>query len=126
MVSWRRQVERRFTEVSRPRVPLPGGGSTRERWAILAELHGPEPVAGERWAVWAAAPPCLEAARGRVRGVKPYCSEARVCTRALVTVGESHDEAHSRRVAGLTGGFRRPHGERDLAAPGTPVTGEAR
>jgi hypothetical protein len=112
MVSWRRHVERRFTEVSRLRVPLPGGGSTRERWAILArlaeedlslarlseghfdalailaELHGPEPVAGERWAVWAAAPPSLEAVGGRVRGVKPYCSGARVCTRALVTAGD--------------------------------------
>src|SRR4051812_46583921 len=111
MVSWRRHVERRFTEVSRLRVPLPGGGSTRERWAILArlaeedlslarlseghfdalailaELHGPESVAGERWAVWAAAPPSLEAVGGRVRGVKPYCSGARVCTRALVTAG---------------------------------------
>src|SRR4051812_38586085 len=88
MVSWRRHVERRFTEVSRLRVPLPGGGSTRERWAILAELHGPEPVAGERWAVWAAAPPSLGAAGGRVRGVRPYCSGARVCTRALVAAGE--------------------------------------
>lgn len=112
MSSWRQHVERRFTEVSELQVPLPGGGSTRERWAvfarlaeedlslarlseghfdalaILAELHGPEPAAGERWAVWAAKPPSLEVAGGRIRGVKPYCSGARVCTRALVTAGD--------------------------------------
>jgi hypothetical protein len=112
MCSWRQQVERRFAEVSGLSVPLPGGGSTRERWAvfarlagedlslarlseghfdalaILAELHGPEPAAGELWAVWAAKPAGLEVAGDRIRGVKPYCSGARVCTRALVTAGD--------------------------------------
>jgi hypothetical protein len=112
MCSWRQQVERRFTEVSGLHVPLPGGGATRERWAvfarlagedlslarlseghfdalaILAELHGPEPAAGERWAVWAAKPAGLEVVGDRVRGVKPYCSGARVCSRPLVTAGD--------------------------------------
>lgn len=112
MSSWGRHVERRFAEVARQRLPLPGGGETRERWAafarlaeedlslarlseghfdalaILAELHGPEPRPGERWAVWAARPAGLTVDAGRVRGVKPYCSGARVCTRALVTAGD--------------------------------------
>ncbi|GAA4602766.1 acyl-CoA dehydrogenase [Actinoallomurus liliacearum] len=105
-------MERRFTEVTASRLPLPGGGATRARWAalarlaeedlslarlseghfdalaILAELNGPEPGPGERWGVWAAKPAGLEVRDGRVRGVKPYCSGARVCTRALVTVGD--------------------------------------
>lgn len=62
-------------------VPLPGRGSTEQRWrvlaelaaddldlarlaeahldalAILAELHGPLPLPKQRWAVWAAEPP---------------------------------------------------------------------
>ncbi|MFL6055482.1 MAG: acyl-CoA dehydrogenase [Actinoallomurus sp.] len=112
MSSWGAHVERRFTEVAGLRPPLPGGGATRERWAllarlaeedlslarlseghfdalaILAELGGPEPGPGERWGVWAAKPPSLEVRDGRVRGVKPYCSGARVCTRALVTAGD--------------------------------------
>ena len=111
-MDFRTGVERRFTEVTGLRLPLPGGGATRERWAafarfadedlslarlseghfdalaILAELGGPEAAAGERWAVWAAKPPSLEVVDGRVRGVKPYCSGARVCTRALVTAGD--------------------------------------
>ncbi len=112
MCSWRQQVEHRFAEVSALCVPLPGGGATRERWtifarfaeedlslarlaeghfdalAILAELAGPEPAAGERWGVWAAKPASLEVTGGRISGVRPYCSGARVCTRALVTAGD--------------------------------------
>src|SRR3569833_312504 len=131
MSSWRERVERRFTEASGLRGPLPGSGATRERWAvfarlaeedlslarlseghfdalaILAELHGPEPAAGERWAVWAAKPPSLTVEDGRVRGVKPYCSGARVCTRALATAGDR---------PGALDGFTRTGGEQ-------PVTG---
>ncbi|GAA4520166.1 acyl-CoA dehydrogenase family protein [Actinoallomurus oryzae] len=112
MNPWQRHVERRFREVAGLRVPLPGGGATRERWAlfarvaeedlslarlseghfdavaILAELNGPEPAPGDLWGVWAAKPPSLEASGGRVSGVRPYCSGARVCTRALVTAGD--------------------------------------
>ncbi|GLY85795.1 acyl-CoA dehydrogenase [Actinoallomurus iriomotensis] len=112
MTPWQRHVEQRFTDVAGLRVPLPGSGETRERWAlfallaeedlslarlseghfdalaILAELNGPRPAPGDLWAVWAATPPSLEADGGRVSGVKPYCSGARVCTRALVTAGD--------------------------------------
>ena len=96
-------------------VPLPGSGSTRERWAafadlaeedlslarlgeghadavaILAELDGPPPRPGSRWGVWAASPPGppVTAARQRgawvLHGTKQYCSGARACTHALVT-----------------------------------------
>jgi hypothetical protein len=112
MCAWRNHVERRFAEVGKQRIPLPGGGATWERWAvfarlaeedlslarlceghfdalaILAELEGPEPAPGDLWAVWAAKPPSLEFEGGRLRGVRPYCSGARVCTRALVTAGD--------------------------------------
>ncbi|GLY77663.1 acyl-CoA dehydrogenase [Actinoallomurus iriomotensis] len=112
MTPWQRHVEQRFTDVAGLRVPLPGSGETRERWAlfallaeedlslarlseghfdalaILAELNGPRPAPGDLWGVWAAKPPSLEADGGRVSGVKPYCSGARVCTRALVTAGD--------------------------------------
>ncbi|MGI5232014.1 acyl-CoA dehydrogenase [Actinoallomurus sp. CA-142502] len=112
MTPWQRHVEQRFTDVAGLRVPLPGSGATRERWAlfallaeedlslarlseghfdalaILAELNGPRPAPGDLWGVWAAKPPSLEADGGRVSGVKPYCSGARVCTRALVTAGD--------------------------------------
>jgi alkylation response protein AidB-like acyl-CoA dehydrogenase len=69
--------------------------------AILAELdflgvHGvPVPELGSRWGVWAAEPPgtTLKAVKGTdgswlLSGTKPYCSGARVCTDALVTVRE--------------------------------------
>lgn len=95
--------------------PLPGSGRTAERLsalraaaeddlcvarlveghvdalAILAELGGPRPRAGQRWAVWAAQPPgtTLEAVRSgdgwALTGRKPYCSGAHACTHALVT-----------------------------------------
>jgi alkylation response protein AidB-like acyl-CoA dehydrogenase len=96
-------------------IPLPGSGHTRERWAafadlamedlslarlgeghadaaaILAELHGPPPVPGSRWGVWAANPPGPNVTARRrgggwvLHGTKQYCSGARVCTHALVT-----------------------------------------
>ena len=67
--------------------------------AILAELDSlgvrpkPAPQPGSRWGVWAAEPPgtTLEASRAAdgtwlLKGTKAYCSGARVCTDALVTV----------------------------------------
>ncbi|MEW2437297.1 acyl-CoA dehydrogenase [Streptomyces caniferus] len=59
--------------------------------AILAELGGPAPGAGERWGVWAAEPPgegvtaTLTEAGWRLNGLKQYCSGAHSCTHALVT-----------------------------------------
>ena len=102
-------------ESGRLDVPLPGSGSTWERFtafadlaeedlslarlgeghadavAILAELGGPEPRPGSRWGVWAANPPGPNVTASRrngawvLRGTKQYCSGARVCTHALVT-----------------------------------------
>ena len=96
-------------------LPLPGGGRTRERWAVLAavaeedlsvgrlaEGHadalailteiGADPApSGSRWGVWAAQPPgpgltASRAAGGwRLDGTKQYCSGARSLTHALVT-----------------------------------------
>ena len=96
-------------------LPLPGAGTTRERWAtfadlagedlslarlceghadavaILAELGGPSPEPGSRWGVWAANPPDPNVTATRrgdgwlLRGIKQYCSGARACTDALVT-----------------------------------------
>jgi hypothetical protein len=96
-------------------LPLPGAGSTAERWrvlaalsgqdlslgrlaeghtdalAIIAELGGAEPSADSVWGVWAAQPPGPRLTaqhcgqRWRLDGVKQYCSGARVCTDALVT-----------------------------------------
>jgi alkylation response protein AidB-like acyl-CoA dehydrogenase len=115
--AWRRTAEAfaAAIEAGRLDLPAPGAGKTRERWAalaelaeedlslarlgeghadavaILAELSGPRPRAGSRWAVWAAnlPGPHLEATRGeagwRLRGTKQYCSGARTCTHALVT-----------------------------------------
>jgi hypothetical protein len=112
MGSWREHVERRFAEVAAQRPPLPGSGGTWERWAllarlgeedlslarlseghfdaiaILAELGGPAAREGERWAVWAAKPPSLRLSGDRIHGDRPYCSGARICTDALVTVGD--------------------------------------
>ncbi|NEB81961.1 acyl-CoA dehydrogenase [Streptomyces sp. SID14478] len=95
-------------------VPLPGS-STAQRFAVLAslgrrdlslarlaeghldaaailhEVAGLQPGAGERWGVWAARPPQPVVRAGRsvagwsLTGVKPYCSGARTCTHALVS-----------------------------------------
>ncbi len=102
-------------ESGRLDLPLPGGGRTRERWAVLAGLAGEDlslarlseghadalairaelgagpPPAGTRWGVWAAQPPGpgLSARRTtdgwRLDGTKQYCSGARSCTDAVVT-----------------------------------------
>lgn len=102
-------------ESGRLDLPLPGGGRTRERWAVLAGLAGEDlslarlseghadalailaelgaepPPAGSRWGVWAAQPPGagLSARRSadgwRLDGTKQYCSGARSCTDAVVT-----------------------------------------
>ncbi|MBX7454576.1 acyl-CoA dehydrogenase [Mycolicibacterium sp. 3033] len=96
-------------------LPLPGRGETRARWlrlaamaeqdvtagrlaeahadavAILAELGGPRPAAGQWWGVWAAEPPdavVVATADGdafRLDGVKAWCSGAGLCSHALVT-----------------------------------------
>ncbi|MGW3009183.1 acyl-CoA dehydrogenase [Streptomyces sp. NPDC001219] len=96
-------------------LPLPGSGRTAERFgalralgrqdlsvarlaeghvdaaAILDELDGCAANPGERWGVWAAHPPGPElhadndGTGWRLRGVKQYCSGARICTHALVT-----------------------------------------
>ncbi len=96
-------------------LPLPGGGRTRERWAVLAELAGADlclarlaeghadalailaelgagpPPAGSRWGVWGGQPPGpgLTASKSGgdwlLDGTKQYCSGARSCTDALVT-----------------------------------------
>lgn len=97
-------------------LPLPGHGRTRDRLdalaavgradlsvarlaeahtdalAILAELGGPIPAPGQRWAVWAAEPPNPVVTATRhgadwvLDGVKPWCSGAHWCTHALLTV----------------------------------------
>jgi len=100
-------------------LPLPGGGRTRDRWAVLADLAGEDlslarlaeghadalailaelgvagPPAGSRWGVWAAQPPGpgLMASRTsggwRLDGTKQYCSGAHSLTDALVTAAAS-------------------------------------
>jgi alkylation response protein AidB-like acyl-CoA dehydrogenase len=96
-------------------LPLPGSGRTARRWqrlsqlaqvdvvagrlaeahtdavAILAELGGRAPGAGELWGVWAAeAADAAVTARGAgdalvLDGTKAWCSGAGLCTHALVT-----------------------------------------
>jgi hypothetical protein len=112
--AWRRTAQAFVTAVESGRLdlPLPGSGSTRERWAafadlaeedlslarlgeghadavaILAELDGPRPAPGSRWGVWAANPPGPNVTASRqgatwvLRGTKQYCSSARVHARA--------------------------------------------
>jgi alkylation response protein AidB-like acyl-CoA dehydrogenase len=92
--------------------PLPGDGRTADRltilaaWgradpvfarlaeghadaaAILAELDGPAP-GDDLWGVWAAVPDSVTAERRGegwiLSGVRPWCTGAGVCQRALVT-----------------------------------------
>lgn len=97
-----------------PAPPLPGAGSTVERWlyfaelgawdlcvfkvveahydacAILAELGYAAPLPGELWGVWAAEPPdtvltYCGGASGAVDGLKAWCSGARLVSHALIT-----------------------------------------
>jgi alkylation response protein AidB-like acyl-CoA dehydrogenase len=128
--AWQRTAQAFVSAVESGRldVPLPGSGSTRERWAaftdlaeedlslarlgeghadavaILAELDGPPPRRGSRWGVWAANPPgpnvtaSRQGSRWLLRGTKQYCSGARVCTHALVTAAVG-DEARLFAVA---------------------------
>ena len=102
-------------ESGRLDLPRPGGGATRQRWTVLADLAGEDlslarlaeghadalailaeldaaaPPAGSRWGVWAAQPPGpgltarWAGAGWRLEGTKQYCSGARSCTDALVT-----------------------------------------
>jgi alkylation response protein AidB-like acyl-CoA dehydrogenase len=106
---------RRWLRAGELQLPLPGSGRTRQRWrrlseltevdvvagrlaeahadasAIVAELGGPAPSAGELWGVWAAElPEATVAARGAgdawvLDGTKAWCSGAGLCTHALVT-----------------------------------------
>ncbi|NDZ78242.1 acyl-CoA dehydrogenase [Streptomyces sp. SID10853] len=110
------------------RLPLPGGGRTVDRFrtltelgrddltlarlaeghvdaiAILDEIEGSRPDDGECWGVWAAQPPgpgltATPSGSGwRLDGVKPYCSGAHTCTRALVTA----DSPEGRRLFAVT------------------------
>jgi alkylation response protein AidB-like acyl-CoA dehydrogenase len=112
------EVRREFTKLVESNaldVSMPGGGDTRQRWAvlreiaagdlcvarlaeahldalaILAELRGPRALPDSRWGVWAAHPPSpiLEARHvgeeWLLSGMKPFCSGAKICTHALVS-----------------------------------------
>jgi alkylation response protein AidB-like acyl-CoA dehydrogenase len=105
-----------WLESGRIELPLPASGHTAERWkrlarlaeddivaariaeahvdavAILHELGGKPPDAGQLWGVWAAESPdavvtATDCAGGAVilNGTKVWCSGAGFCTHALVT-----------------------------------------
>ncbi|MDX1890359.1 acyl-CoA dehydrogenase family protein [Mycolicibacterium sp. 050158] len=107
---------RRWLAAGELDLPAPGSGRTASRWwklaaltendvvagrlaeahadalAILAELGGPTPAAGQLWGVWAAeAPQSIVTVRERddgqavLDGTKAWCSGADICTHALVT-----------------------------------------
>jgi alkylation response protein AidB-like acyl-CoA dehydrogenase len=107
---------RRWLEAGELHLPLPGSGRTASRWcklaalaendvvagrlaeahtdalAILSELDGPTPSAGQLWGVWAAEVPQFivtvrEAGDGSavLDGTKAWCSGASICTHALIT-----------------------------------------
>lgn len=125
---------RRWLADGRLDLPLPGRGQTARRWqqlaalaerdvtagrlaeahvdavAILADLDGTPPAAGQLWGVWAAeAPDAVVTARDDgaatvLDGVKAWCSGATTCTHALLTA-------------------RRPDGERGLYAVDLAATG---
>lgn len=107
---------RRWLEAGELDLPAPGSGRTASRWwklaaltehdvvagrlaeahadavAILCELDGPAPRAGQLWGVWAAEAPqtvvtVREEADGRavLDGTKAWCSGAGICTHALIT-----------------------------------------
>jgi hypothetical protein len=105
----------KLVECSALNLPMPGAGNTWQRWAVLREiaaadlcvarlceahldalailheLRRPTPPPGSRWGVWAAHPPLptLDARQvgdeWLLRGIKPFCSGATVCTHALVS-----------------------------------------
>ena len=93
--------------------PLPGGGRTTERWALLTqlafqdlvlarlveahadavaitrELDGTPVRAGQRWAVWAAGPAdsvtaAVDGGVWQISGTKAWCSGATLVTHALL------------------------------------------
>ncbi len=107
---------RRWLEAGELQLPAPGSGRTTSRWwklaamaendvvagrlaeahtdalAILSELDGPTPAAGQLWGVWAAeAPQSVVTVRedddGRavLDGTKAWCSGAGICAHALIT-----------------------------------------
>ncbi len=107
---------RRWLEAGELQLPAPGSGRTGARWwklaamaendvvagrlaeahtdalAILSELGGPPPAAGQLWGVWAAEAPqtvvtVREGDDGRavLDGTKSWCSGAGICTHALIT-----------------------------------------
>jgi alkylation response protein AidB-like acyl-CoA dehydrogenase len=127
---------RRWLAAGELDLPLPGHGRTLDRWtalagltevdvtagrlaeahtdaaAILAELSGAPPTAGQLWGVWAAEPPdavvtAHHADRVVLDGTKAWCSGASLCTHALVT---------ARRVDGSRGLYAV-----DLAGPGVSI-----
>ena len=115
-------VVRRWLAAGTLNLPLPGHGQTAQRWqqlaalteadvvagrlaeahvdavAILAELDGLAPKAGQWWGVWAAEAPDavlkVDDASGRILldGTKVWCSGAGLCTHALVTARLSTGE----------------------------------
>jgi alkylation response protein AidB-like acyl-CoA dehydrogenase len=126
-----------WLQTGRLQLPLPGSGETAQRWrrlaqlteidvvagrlaeahadaaAILTELGGPLPLAGELWGVWAAeAPDAVVTARAAgdgvvLDGVKAWCSGAGLCTRALVTA-RLDDETRGLFAVDLGGDAVRP------------------
>lgn len=115
-------VVRRWLAAGSLDLPLPGHGQTAQRWqrlaslteadvvagrlaeahvdavAILAELDGPAPAAGQWWGVWAAESRGavlkvgLDSGRILLDGTKVWCSGAGLCTHALVTARLSTGE----------------------------------
>lgn len=117
-----------------PRVPLPGGGRTVERWEVLASLAardltlarvaephldavailaeaGRDAPSGSTWGVWAAEGPDgrLEAVRDGdgwlLSGRKPWCSLAGVVSHGLVTAWTSESERRLFAVETASAGF---------------------
>ncbi|MBB5162636.1 acyl-CoA dehydrogenase [Mycobacterium sp. AZCC_0083] len=105
----------RWLESGELDLPAPGSGQTARRWlklaalterdvvagrlaeahtdatAILAELGGPAPAAGQLWGVWAAESDeavvtvTEDGGAAVLDGTKPWCSGAGLCTHALIT-----------------------------------------
>ena len=109
------ELVRRWLNAGELDLPMPGSGHTVKRWsklaalteqdvvagrlaeahadaaAILVELDGPAPQAGQWWGVWAAeSPDGVVVAHDDdgavvIDGTKAWCSGAGLCTHALVT-----------------------------------------
>jgi len=109
------ELVRRWLDAGELDLPMPGSGHTVKRWsklaaltehdvvagrlaeahadaaAILVELDGPAPQAGQWWGVWAAeSPDGVVVAHDDdgtvvIDGTKAWCSGAGLCTHALVT-----------------------------------------